>query len=134
MADGDRVAELESEVDRLRVENAELRDVVAELTSRIADLESQLRRTSKNSSVPPSTDPNATREQAKLNRAQRRQAARRQGKQPGAEGHHLSQVENPDRRVVHRPGVCAGCGGNLSDASLVGEEKRQVFDLPPISV
>ena len=134
MADGDRVAELESEVGQLRGENAELRSVVAELRNRVADLESQLRRSSKNSSVPPSTDSNETREQAKLNRAQRRQAARRQGKQPGAEGRHLSQVENPDHRVVHRPGVCAGCGGDLSDAALVGQEKRQVFDLPPIAV
>jgi transposase len=134
VAGEDRVGELEAENSALRAEVATLLGAVAELKSRVADLESQLGRTSKNSSIPPSRDSNEAREQAKLNRAQRRQAQRRQGKQPGAEGHHLSQVEDPDRRMIHRPGVCAGCGGDLSAAAVVGSEKRQVFDLPPMSV
>jgi transposase len=134
VAGEDRVAELEAENDRLRAAVAELVGLVAELKNRVADLESKLGRTSKNSSVPPSTDPNTTREEAKLNRAQRRAAGRRQGKQPGSEGHHLSQVDSPDRRVVHRPSACAGCGRDLTGAKVAGSEKRQVFDLPPMAV
>jgi transposase len=133
VAGEERVAELEAENEALRAQVAQLVGAIGELKSRVADLESQLGRTSKNSSTPPSRDGNETREQAKLNRAQRRQAERRQGKQPGAEGHHLSQVEEPDHRVVHRPAVCSGCGGDLCPASVVGSEKRQVFDLPPIA-
>ncbi len=34
----------------------------------------------------------------------------------------------------HEPGRCAGCGGGLADAIEVGVERRQVFDLPPITV
>jgi transposase len=132
VAGGERVGELEAENDRLRAEVVELVSLVAELKSRIADLESKLGRTSKNSSVPPSRDPNATREEAKLNRAQRRAAGRRQGKQPGAEGHHLSQVVDPHRRVIHRPSRCGGCGGDLAGAAVTGTEKRQVYDLPPM--
>lgn len=125
---------MESENVRLRAEIAELRSLVGDLKKKVADLESQLGRTSKTSSVPPSTDPNSTREEQKLNRAQRRAAVRRQGKQPGAEGRHLAQVADPDHRVTHRPSVCAGCGGNLDGAKLVGSERRQVFDLPPVAV
>jgi transposase len=134
VAGEERVAELEAENDRLRAEVVELVSLVAELKSRVADLESKLGRTSKNSSVPPSRDPNATREEAKLNRAQRRAAGRRQGKQPGAEGHHLSQIADPHRRVVHRPSACAGCGRDLTGVAVTGSEKRQVFDLPPMAV
>lgn len=32
------------------------------------------------------------------------------------------------------PACCAGCGGGLADAVPVGVERRQVFDLPPMSV
>lgn len=130
MAGEERVAELAAENDRLRAEVVELLGLVAELKSRVADLESKLGRTSKNSSIPPSRDPNATREEAKLNRAQRRAAGRRQGKQPGAEGHHLSQVADPHRRVTHRPSACAGCGRDLTGVAVTGSEKRRCSTFP----
>jgi transposase len=134
VAEGDRLAQLESENASLRAENTELRDAISLLTNKVADFESKLGQTSKDSSVPPSIDPNTARAEAKQNRAQRRKAERKQGKQPGAEGRHLSQVERPDRRRVYRPGTCAGCGATLAGGTVVGSEKRQVFDLPPIKV
>jgi transposase len=134
VADADPSADLTAEVERLRAENGELRGLVGELRNRISELESKLGRTSRNSSVPPSTDPNSTREEAQQSRAQRRAAARKRGKQPGSEGRHLAQVAVPDHCVVHPPSVCAGCGGDLADAEVVGVEKRQVFDLPPATV
>jgi hypothetical protein len=149
VAGGDEVVErLVAENDRLRAENdalraengtlqseiGELRGLVVDLKSRVADMESKSGRTSKTSSIPPSRDPNSAREEAKLNRAARRAAARRQGKQPGSEGKHLSQRSVVDRRVRHRPPVCAGCGADLAGAKVVGSETRQVFDLPEITV
>jgi transposase len=142
MAGGDEVVErLVAENDRLRAENdtlqaeiGELRGLIGELKSRVADLESKSGRTSKTSSIPPSRDPNSAREEAKLNRAARRAAARRQGKQPGSEGKHLSQRSVVDRRVRHRPAMCAGCGADLAGAKVVGGETRQVFDLPEITI
>jgi transposase len=46
----------------------------------------------------------------------------------------LALVADPDERLRHEPGVCGGCGAGLVDAPEVGVERRQVFDLPPISV
>ena len=40
----------------------------------------------------------------------------------------------PDEVVVHVPGACRSCGGDLSSAPVVGEQVRQVFDLPPIEL
>ena len=65
-------------------------------------------------------------------RAERRAAARKQGKQPGAPGKHLAQVESPDVTVVHVPESCFACGSALRDAEVVDVESRQVFDLPEI--
>ncbi len=134
-------------VELLEAENAQLKILVGELQAQIADLEGRLGKTSKNSSRPPSSDPNSVRAEKKLTRAQRRAKAREQlkaktkgkpeakpGKQPGAEGHHLGRVADPDRRVTHRPKTCCGCGGGLAGAEIVSAERRQVFDLPPIKV
>lgn len=60
----------------------------------------------------------------------RQRGARRPGKQPGAPGRHLAQVQAPDEVVVHVPQTCAGCGGDLGDAPTVKTVRRQVFDLP----
>ena len=68
------------------------------------------------------------------NRAQRRAAERRPGKQPGGEGKHLAQVADPDEVVTHLPGVCTGCGAGLEGAEVIGTERRQVFDVPDICV
>jgi transposase len=68
------------------------------------------------------------------NRAERRAAKRRPGKQPGSEGKHLAQVAHPDEVVTHLPEACIGCGSDLADAEVIGTERRQVFDVPAICV
>jgi transposase len=65
-------------------------------------------------------------------RAERRATKRRPGKQPGAEGKHLAQVDDPDEVIPHVPGVCSGCGADLAAAEVVDVERRQVFELPPM--
>jgi transposase len=46
----------------------------------------------------------------------------------------LALVANPEERRRHEPGPCTGCGADLRDAPEVGVERRQVFDLPPMTV
>jgi len=45
----------------------------------------------------------------------------------------LEPRPDPDEVVVHTR-ACRSCGGDLWDAPVVGEERRQVFDLPPIEL
>jgi len=101
--------------------------VIEALRAQVAELERRLGQNSHNSSRPPSSDglakpPVPTRE---------RRGGRRPGKQPGAPGAHLAQVERPDQVVIHRPTWCQRCGGDLTVAVVVGVEARQIFDLPP---
>jgi len=108
----------------------ELEDLNRSLVARIADLEERLGRNPRNSAMPPSAE--LFSKPPVPNRAERRAAKRRPGKQPGTEGKHLAQVEDPDDIQIHAPTACRGCGGNLDDADVVGMERRQVFELPPI--
>jgi transposase len=115
----------------LRAVNAAQARAIAALEARVAELERRLGKDSSNSSKPPSSDG-----LGKPARTQRRAAERtehrRPGKQPGAPGAHLAQVERPDEVIWHAPDRCGGCGADLAGAPLVGVEARQVVDLPPL--
>jgi len=106
--------------------------LIAALEAKIADLEQRLGRTPRNSSMPPSAE--GLSKPPAPNRAERRAAQRRPGKQPGSDGKHLAQVAAPDEVVTHLPATCTGCGAGLADAEVIGTERRQVFDVPDISV
>lgn len=100
---------------------------IAELEARIVELERRVGRTPRNSSMPPSAEGLS---KPPANRAERRKAKRRPGKQPGDEGHHLAQVSDPDEVVTHRPRRCPNCEGDLCGAEIVSVERRQVFEVP----
>jgi transposase len=115
----------------LRAATTEQAHLIAALKTRVAELEHRLGKDSSNSSKPPSSD--GLRKPARAERrATERAERRRPGKQPGAPGAHLAQVASPDEVVLHAPGRCGGCGADLAEASVVGVEARQVFDLPPL--
>jgi transposase len=111
------IAELQGRVATLEVENAELKR--------------RLGMDSTNSSKPPSSDSPFTKPAPK---SLRRKSGRKPGGQPGHPGSTLALVDNPNERKRHEPGPCAGCGASLVEAPEVGMERRQVFDLPPITV
>ncbi len=98
------------------------------LMARVERLEAEASRDSANSSKPPSADTQKRR--AQRAEAKPKGAGRRRGKQPGAEGHRLAPVADPDARVTHAPQRCCGCGDSLEGAEVVGGESRQVFDIP----
>jgi transposase len=113
----------------LRAVNAEQARLIAALQTRVVELERRLGKDSSNSSKPPSSD--GLRKPARAERRNAEQTqGRRPGKQPGAPGAHLAQVERPDEVVEHVPERCGGCGADLAGAAVVGVEARQVFDLP----
>ena len=138
-----RVAELEAENAELRAANAALserarllEDQLAVVLGKIAELEKLAGRNSSNSSKPPSSDAGGakTGRPENANRAARRALGRSQGKQPGTPGSTLSQVPDPDVVVTHQPERCRGCERPLSDAAVIGESRRQVFDVPDPTV
>ena len=115
----------------LRAVNAEQVCLIAALQTRVVELERRLGKDSSNSSKPPSSD--GLRKPARAQRCTAEQTeGRRPGKQPGAPGAHLAQVERPDEVVEHAPERCGGCGADLAGAVVVGVEARQVFDLPAL--
>ena len=118
------IEELRGELARLRADNETLQAENAELKRRLG-------MNSTNSSQPPSSDSPFTKPAP---RSLRRRSGRKPGGQPGHPGSTLALVADPNERKRHEPGPCTGCGADLADAPEVGMERRQVFDLPPMTV
>ena len=110
---------------------AELRARVAVLEAENAELKRRLGMNSTNSSKPPSSDSPFMKPAPK---SLRRRSGRKPGGQPGHPGSTLALVDDPNERQRHEPGPCTGCGSSLAGAPEVGVERRQVFDLPPMTV
>lgn len=124
-------AEAEAVIASLRAELEQRDAVIEQLLERVAALEARLGKNSSNSSKPPSSDNPFAKPPP---RSLRKSSGRRPGKQPGQPGIGLEARAEPDRVEVHVPGCCSGCGGDLGEAELVAEQRRQVFDLPAIRV
>ncbi|MFZ0422832.1 MAG: IS66 family transposase [Xanthobacteraceae bacterium] len=108
------IASLKREIEALRAENAELRR--------------RLGLDSSNSSKPPSSD--GLKKKPRIFGSLRTRSGKPSGGQKGHRGDTLRQVANPDRTVEHAATVCRHCCAALDAGSVVGAEKRQVFDLP----
>jgi transposase len=124
------VGTLQTQISALQAELLDVRAENTRLRARVAELEAQLRASSRNSSKPPSSDGLAK----PAPKSQRRRSGRKPGGQPGRPGATLRQVDRPDEVVVHEPGWCGGCGRDASAGVEVRTERRQVFDLPPATV
>jgi transposase len=110
---------------------AQLQVRIAEQDAEIAELKRQLAASSRNSSKPPSADGLDKPAPKSL----RGRSGRKPGGQPGHHGRTLRQVAVPDEVIVHEPGACAGCGAPLATGDRpAGMARRQVFDIPPITV
>ncbi|MFI7446454.1 DUF6444 domain-containing protein [Nonomuraea sp. NPDC049714] len=108
---------------------AQLEAMVDRLTSRIAELERRLGRNSENSSLRPSSDT--------FVRPKRKppvKSGRKRGRQPGAPRAGLAMVETPDQVGEHVPDACRGCGKRLSADDSIGFARRQVRDIPLVTV
>jgi len=121
-----RINYLECEVDRLNIENQELRGQVDGLTKRLSKYETP--KNSQNSSRPPSSD------FPKLQKTQslREPSLKKPGGQPGHEGSTLRMTTPPSIIEQHASSYCICCGEDLSAQQGCFAGKRQVIDLPPI--
>jgi len=112
----------------------ELVEANRRLEARVAELERRLKRSSRNSSLPPSQDPPSA-----PPRSRQPGSGRKRGGQPGHEGRHrpLLPLERVDRVVEHWPGRCHACAHLFEederiDAAAV--QRHQVSELPPVAV
>ena len=94
-------------------------------TTRIEELEGQIKKNSQNSHKPPSTD--VFNKKVKNNRVK---GQNKQGAQKGHKGVTLQMTEHPDIILTHEvSGVCS-CGEGLNKAKIINTIKQQVIDFP----
>jgi len=99
------------------------------LTKREEELELRLNKNSHNSSKPPSTDGLA--KPPCKPKSLRKKGKRKSGGQKHHEPHRLEQVEKPDHTIEIAVTAC-DCSADidLSQAPVLGYERRQVFEIP----
>ena len=119
------------EIRRLIEQNTEaVIELIERLFARIEELERRLHINSRNSNKPPSSDGL----KRKQRRMQERENRKKRGGQIGHEGNQLKMQENPDRIEVHRVTHCRKCICSLEGVNVKGYRKRQIFDIPAISL
>jgi transposase len=105
-------------------------ETISQLADRIQALEDRLAMNSSNSHKPPSGDgydkPSP--------KSQRKRHKRKSGGQPGHNGTTLQMVAKPDRIIRHLVTQCRRCRMSLAEVVAQQEEKRQVFDIPPVKL
>jgi transposase len=112
----------------------ELVEANQRLEARVAELERRLKRSSRNSSLPPSQDPPSV-----PPRSRRPASGRKRGGQPGHEGRYrrLLPPEQMEEIVEHWPERCRSCAHTFAERELVDAStpwRHQVAELPPIAV
>ncbi len=121
MTPAEQIAELKAIVEQQR-------EQIAVLLERVRELEGRLAKDSHNSSKPPSSDG-----LGRKTKSLRRPSGRKSGGQLGHRGETLRLVATPEVVEEHRPAACATCQAPLgADAPVMGRERRQVMDLPPV--
>ena len=106
-----------------------LLDRIESLESRLSEVEAQLKKNSRNSHKPPSSDGFK-----KRTKSLRKKSHRPSGGQPDHRGKTLEWSETVDTIVVHRVEHCQDCGHSLERVSPTQLEARQIHDLPPLSL
>jgi hypothetical protein len=119
---------LRVQLDALATRLAALESANLALSADNLALRARLGMNSRNSSKPPSSDGYAK----PAPKSRRVRSGKKPGKQPGAPGRFLPQVEDPDAVIEHKPDQCADCGETLVGAPVTKVIRRQVYDLPAI--
>lgn len=131
----ERSIDLESELDEFKIkyklQQTELKNQnkeLVELKKENEKLRNKIyKKNSRNSSIPPSQDPN----RPKPNQSLRKKSGKKPGGQKGHKGSTLEFSPNPTHIEQHYPTICQNCGNQLT-SDLTFSKKRQVVDIPQI--
>ena len=108
---------------QLRLNDAQ-HAMIEMLEARIIELENNLKKDSNNSSKPPGSDIGRLRHTKSL--------GTKSGKKPGGHpGQTLPLSTKPDEVIIHQLKQCSCCGKHQPHSTLVDDEHRLVFDIPP---
>jgi len=120
-----RILELEQQVAMLMAQ-------VAALTKQVGELTEKLRQNSRNSHLPPSSDPPGN--ASKAGGAKRPKSERKRGGQPGHRGTRRDLVpeEEVDEFVDLFPAECENCWAGLPEDPDSNAKRHQVVEVPPI--
>jgi transposase len=119
-----KVDTLQRKVDSLEIKVTELEEENRFL---------KIKKTSSNSSIPPSNDLAKAKAKVKPNQSLRGKTGRKKGGQHGHKGHTLEMISNPDFIKKYAAEFCNSCGSNLENVAEYLAERRQVIDIPPIN-
>src|SRR6266480_6764910 len=125
MTPEERRHQLEQENRELREQLAQRDKLIDQLTQRLAVLEEQMSKNSRNSSLPPSSDRFVR---------QPKSLRKKSGKKPGGQATHpgstLQMSEHPDEVLLHPVSQCQDCHADLHTVQPLHLHRRQVVDVP----
>jgi hypothetical protein len=101
---------------------------IEELEKRITHLENIQSKNSSNSSKPPSSDG------FKRTTSMRKPSGKKPGGQKGHPGRNLPMVAVATKHQIHFVTQCSCCGHDISESAVVSYQRRQVTDVPPITI
>lgn len=104
---------------------------LAQKDLRIKELEDRLGKNSRNSSKPPSSD---TPYDKPVPKSRREKTGKPVGGQKGHRGSNLKMTATPDEYVRHQVNTCTHCGADLTGTPSVQTIRRQVYDIPPLTI
>lgn len=109
----------------------ELAKQLAQQAEALRALQARQAQNSRNSSKPPSSDGY---KKAQRTQSLRKSGNKRNGGQPGHDGHTLQAAEHPDHTEMHTADICGHCQASLLEIAPTGYEERQVFDIPAMHI
>jgi hypothetical protein len=127
MTPADEMAQLKADHAELQARYVQAQEQIAALLARVQDLEARLAKDRHNRGKPPASD-----ELRRKPESLRKQSGRKPGGQLGHRGETLHLVATPDLVLEHRPAVCAHGQTPLDGAPVLGRERRQLHELPPV--
>lgn len=101
------------------------------LEERVKELEGQLKKNSRNSGKPPSSDGFKKPPKPK---SLRKSKTTKRGREKGHPGNQLEMSPTPDVVLTHKVAECAHCGKGLIDSPADDYICKQVFDIPEIPI